>query len=88
MAFLFLTCRIFEAILTDKTQGTDLEMWSSLGHIAYSCVALIYLCRPRGQCHCDLFSEIYKHILFLFSVKLYVPFSTKTELRVHSLNAK
>ena len=39
-------------------------MWPSLFHIAYTCVSLLYLHRQREQCHCDLFSEIYEHILF------------------------
>ena len=65
--FLFLTCiRIFWAMLIEKTQGTDLEMWSSLLHIADTCVALLYQYRQREQCRCDLFSEIYEHILFTF----------------------
>ena len=47
-------------------QGTDLEMWSSLLHIAYTYVALLYLHRQREQCHYNLFSEIYEQLLFTF----------------------
>ena len=39
-------------------------MWSSLLHITYTYVSLLYLCRQREQCNCDLLSEIYKHMLF------------------------
>ena len=39
-------------------------MWPGLFHIAYTYVSLLYLCRQREQCHCDLFSEIYEYILF------------------------
>ena len=33
-------------------------------HIAYTHVSLLYVCRQKEQCHCNLFSEIYDHILF------------------------
>ena len=33
-------------------------------HIAYTHVSLLYLCTQKEQCHCNLFSEIYDHILF------------------------
>ena len=34
--------------------------------IAYTHVSLLYLYRQMEQCHCDLLSEIYKHILFTY----------------------
>ena len=43
---LILTCfGMFWARFIDKTQGTDLDMWPILFHIAYTYVSLLYLCR-------------------------------------------